>query len=105
MRWEDWFRTVGATPVKLKFAFRCSLYPDVIQATLHGQGVALGWARLLAENLKSGALVKLTDVAVKVPHAYFAVIPHGRTITATTQGLIDWIRNDALGAEPGAPQE
>jgi DNA-binding transcriptional LysR family regulator len=94
MRWEDWFQAVGAAPSKLHFNFRCSLYPDVIQAARKGQGIALGWARLIDELVMSGELVRLTDVSVKVPHSYFAVVPHGREITPAIRSLIDWLRDD-----------
>lgn len=98
MAWDEWLRAVGATPWKLHFALRCSLYTDAIQAVLHGQGVTLGWARLLESQLQSGELVRLTTASVKVNDAYFVVVPHGRAITPAMQTVIDWLRN---GAKPG----
>jgi DNA-binding transcriptional LysR family regulator len=92
INWEAWFREVGAKPPKLNFALRCSLYTDAIQAARHGQGVALGWGRLLESLLSSGELVRLTDFSLKVKDSYYVVLPNGRTITPAIQGLIDWLR-------------
>lgn len=94
MNWEEWFHAAGSQPPRLHYALRCSLYTDAIQAALQGQGIALGWHRLLSGLLKAGELVRLTNVSVKVSDSYFAVIPHGRTISQTTSSVIDWLRGE-----------
>jgi DNA-binding transcriptional LysR family regulator len=94
MDWEEWFQAVGVQPPRLNFALRCSLYTDAIQAAIQGQGIALGWHRLLHDLLKAGELVRLTDTSVKVSDAYFAVIPHGRAVTPITASMIDWLRGE-----------
>ncbi|MGF6261869.1 DNA-binding transcriptional LysR family regulator [Paraburkholderia youngii] len=95
MAWEEWFRAVGTVPSQMHFAFRCTLYTDAIMAARHGQGIALGWARLLQDLLASGELVRLTDESFKVKDAYYAVVPHGRSISPTVEKLIDWMRREA----------
>jgi len=94
MGWEAWFQSAGLRPPKLHYALRCSLYTDAIQAALQGQGVALGWHRLLGDLLDSGQLIRVPGASVKVGDAYFVVIPHGRTITPTTHSVIDWLRGE-----------
>lgn len=94
MTWEEWFRAMGAVPSRLRFAFRCSLYPDALEAVRCGQGVTLGWLRMIEDQLASGELVRLTDISLKVKQAYFAVVPHGRATSTATQALIDWLRSD-----------
>jgi DNA-binding transcriptional LysR family regulator len=95
MGWEEWFRAVGFSPPRLNFALSCSLYTDAIQAARFGQGVALGWARLVHDLLAAGELVRLPLASLKVSDSYFVVVPHGRTITPAIDGLIDWLREDA----------
>lgn len=95
MGWEAWFEAAGLRPPRLQYALRCSLYTDAVQAALQGQGVALGWHRLLTQQLQSGALVRLTKATVKVSDSYFVVIPHGRAITPTTNSVIEWLRGGA----------
>jgi len=96
MGWEAWFNAVGLRPLRLNFALRCSLYTDAIQAARYGEGIALGWGRLVHDLVESGELVRLPVASLKPDDAYFIVVPHGRTITAATDGLIDWLRQDSL---------
>ncbi|NMG46119.1 LysR family transcriptional regulator [Aromatoleum toluvorans] len=94
--WDGWFRAAGLRPPKLNYALRCSLYTDAVQAAVHGQGVALGWRRLLHDHLASGKLVRLTDTSVKVNESYFVVVPHGKELTAKVLTLIEWLRDGAF---------
>ncbi|SDI72163.1 DNA-binding transcriptional regulator, LysR family [Paraburkholderia steynii] len=96
MGWEAWFNAVGLQPLRLNFALRCSLYTDAIQAARYGEGIALGWGRLVHDLVETGELVRLPVASFKPNDAYFIVVPHGRSITAATDGLIDWLRQDSL---------
>lgn len=98
MGWGEWFAAVGFRAPHLHYAFRCSLYTDAIQAARDGQGVALGWGRLVHDLLASGALVRLSTASFKVSDAYYIVVPHGRTITPAIEGLIDWLREDVVAS-------
>ena len=100
LTWEEWFRAMGTRPMKLRYGLRTCLYNDAVQAAQYGQGVALGWGRLLHEHLASGALVRLTSAALPLRDAYYVVIPHGRTITPTIQTLIELLREAAGVNQP-----
>jgi DNA-binding transcriptional LysR family regulator len=97
MRWEEWFQAVGFRPVRLNFALRCSLYTDAIEAARYGQGIALGWARLVHDLIETGELVRLPVASFKASDSYYVVVPHGRTITPAIDGLIDWLQQDSTG--------
>lgn len=94
MGWEGWFRAVGHRPAKLNYALRCSLYTDAVQAAKYGQGVALGWSKMVGDLLAAGELVRLTDVSCKPNEAYYVVVPHGRSIAPLVDRLIEWLRED-----------
>lgn len=94
MDWEEWLHAAGLQPPRLQYALRCSLYTDAIQAALQGQGVALGWHRLVSDLLKAGELVRLTDTSIKGSGSYFAVVPHGRTMSPAIRSVIDWLRGE-----------
>ncbi|WP_061171571.1 LysR substrate-binding domain-containing protein [Caballeronia hypogeia] len=94
MDWEAWFRSVGYRPPRLDFVLRCSLYTDAVQAARYGQGVALGWGRLVHDLLVRGELVRLTSVTSRPTDAYFVVVPHGRSITPAVTQIIDWLRGE-----------
>ncbi|WP_321799032.1 LysR substrate-binding domain-containing protein [Caballeronia sp. J97] len=96
MGWEAWFQALGVRPMRLNYALRCSLYTDAIQAARYGQGVALGWGRLVRDFIGSGELVRLEVGSFKPTDSYFAVVPHGRAFTPAIGGLIEWLRAGAL---------
>lgn len=60
---------------------------------LQGQGVALGWGRLVRPLLASGELVRLTDAVLPLREAYYIVMPHGRTVTPMVSMLIELLRH------------
>ena len=94
MGWDEWFQLAGAPKQKLDYTLQCSLYTDAIQATLLGQGVALGWSRMLHELVHNGELIRLTTVSLKPSSAYYAVVPHGRNTTPALNKLIEWLQKD-----------
>ncbi|MEZ2310632.1 LysR substrate-binding domain-containing protein [Paraburkholderia sp. RCC_158] len=98
MGWEEWFHALDLRPVRLNFALRCSLYTDAIEAARFGQGIALGWGRLVHDLIEAGELVRLPVTSLKVSDSYYIVVPHGRTITPVINGLIDWLRQDSIEA-------
>lgn len=100
MTWDSWFKELGFKPPRLKYALRCSLYTDALQAARHGQGVALGWRRLIEPQLESGELVRLTSFSLKAKDSYYVVLPSGRLLTPTISKLIDWLRGGS--ATPGS---
>ncbi|WP_227746798.1 LysR substrate-binding domain-containing protein [Paraburkholderia franconis] len=94
MGWDEWFTSVGHRPAKLNYALRCSIYTDAVQAARYGQGIALGWGRLVHDLLVSGELVRLETGTCKMRDGYYIVVPHGRSITSSITGLIEWLNED-----------
>jgi len=94
MGWSEWFRAIGYRPARLNAVLRCSLYTDAIQAVRYGQGIALGWNRLVDDLVQAGDLVRIDLATLRPDDAYFVVVPHGRTITPVIAQLIEWLRGD-----------
>ncbi|WEZ85944.1 LysR substrate-binding domain-containing protein (plasmid) [Rhizobium sp. 32-5/1] len=80
---------------KRKSGLRCSFYTEAIYATLNGQGVTLGWRRLVDDLLVQGRLVRLTDWTVKTRNAYFAVVPKRRRQTEACNHFQVWLTETA----------
>lgn len=93
--WEEWFQQVGIERPKLKYALRCGLYTDAIQAAMHSNGVALGWKGMLRDHLASGQLVRVTEASLKVKESYYAVIPGRQQTTLALDAIITWLRREA----------
>ncbi|ART64594.1 LysR substrate-binding domain-containing protein [Kushneria marisflavi] len=64
LTWQCWCETLGAvwqTPARMLSA---NSYQLLMNATLAGQGVTLGWTRLLAHELEQGLLVEALDTRI-----------------------------------------
>ncbi len=66
-----------------------------VQAAVNGQGIALGWRRLLADLLDSGALVRPIEAALPSTNAYYVILPAGSPPSADALALHDWIVAEA----------
>lgn len=101
MGWSAWFQSVGEPHSRLQFTFRCSLYTDAVQAAQAGQGVVLGWGRLLGGLLARGELVRLPLASFRPSEAYYVMLPHGRGVTPALQALLDCLRAEVPAPEAG----
>lgn len=66
-----------------------------IQAAMADQGVAIGWGRLVAEHIAAGKLVRITDLVLPAPGAYYVTWNSTRDLSAAALQLLDWIREMA----------
>jgi len=77
LNWPAWLTSNGLPNLKPAGSLRFSLYDQVIQATLGGQGVALGRIPLISEFLRDGRLVAPFPKRYDSPRSYFIVVaPH-----------------------------
>ena len=68
----------------------------VLQAARGGQGVALGWQRLVTPLLDSGELVRLVDQAMPSPGAHYVIWDEARTPSRPMVQFCDWLQEQAL---------
>jgi LysR family glycine cleavage system transcriptional activator len=93
--WEAYAQEVG---INLRSARTLQLtdYNIVIQAALDGQGVAIGRLMLLADRLRSGALVTLCPGSVTSPLAsHWLLEPRGRQPSAASNEVARWLVREA----------
>lgn len=89
--WDDWLRSAGVAGRAPRHQLRSNEYVTVIQATLDGEGVALGWLHLVSQFLANGRLVALTDHVMRTGDAYHVVWPKSRPLGADAARVRDWI--------------
>jgi LysR family glycine cleavage system transcriptional activator len=65
-----------------------------LEAAVDGQGVALGWIPLLAEELASGRLVRPFEMALE-GYAYYVVTPPGGLARPKVRAFRDWLFEEA----------
>ncbi|WP_339764468.1 LysR substrate-binding domain-containing protein [uncultured Hoeflea sp.] len=74
----DWMRLLSmASPQPVQFAQQI-YFPNAavsLQAARRGCGIAVGTSILCADDLRSGALVRLLDMVVPAPNPYFVIQP------------------------------
>lgn len=95
LTWRTWAQAaglgaaLGRAPDLSRLRF--NHYTDTIEAAVNGEGVALGWATLLAGHLADGRLIRLGVGRVVTVDRYHVVVPSGREPSAATAALLDWI--------------
>lgn len=88
--WEQWFATQGIEA----FGVRGMLFDQfstMIQATVHGLGVALLPSYLVAQDLQEGRLVSAWDGPRVSLGRYYLVWPQGTSASAPLQAFRDWL--------------
>lgn len=88
--WDDFFRTNGVKPKRLNIR-RFNSYVIAVQAARDGQGIVLGWERLLQPLLTEGALVQVGDAAMAAPDSFYLCHNSGQRLTAEAKTLHDWL--------------
>lgn len=98
--WPDWQRWFQAASVE-DFGARPGLHfhetVHAVQAAIDGHGIALGDAALVADDLASGRLIRLFDLAIDGPgsYGYYMTYPEDRADDPTTTTFRDWVLSEA----------
>ena len=95
MGWAGWFEAVGQPVQGLSEGMVFSGYHATIQAALLGQGVALGWAHLVARHVQEGQLRFVTGIKVRTGRKFFLVAPAGHAIGPHHALFRDWVIGQA----------
>ncbi len=74
--WTDWFNHFQITrPAELNQMW-FSHVSMTITAAKHQQGIALGWDKMVADDLTSGHLIKLSEHSLNTHYNYYLVAPN-----------------------------
>ncbi len=89
--WADWLHAQGHTPKADLPMLILNDYVLVIQATLEGQGIAMGWHHLVEQLVRRGALVRVTPHVWETGVVYTVVWsgPLGRTAAKVRDWLLE----------------
>ncbi len=86
---------MGASATVGQPGLRFNNYTMEVQAAVNGQGIALGWQRLVAELLESGALVRPIQALLPSADAHYVYLPAGGEPSLDAIALRDWIVAEA----------
>jgi LysR family transcriptional regulator, glycine cleavage system transcriptional activator len=104
LNWPAWLNSNGASGLKSAGAIRFSLYDQLIQATLDGQGVALGRIPLIAGLLERGKLVAPFPKRYDSPRGYFAIVAPHAAARPDVAAFIAWLRDEAQPRAAALPR-
>lgn len=91
--WDEWLAAFSVKVPKKGRGLRCSFYTEAIYAAMNGQGIALGWSRLVSDLLEQNRLVRLTEASIRPRAAYFVVVPTRKLQKESVQLFIEWLRS------------
>lgn len=89
--WNPWLAQFGISHTGKLRGLRCSFYTEAIYATLNGQGITLGWNRLVSDLLEQKRLIRLGEASVVPEGAYYVVLPANRKQTQPPQQFLQWL--------------
>jgi DNA-binding transcriptional LysR family regulator len=93
--WGHWLRQQGVVPAGRLHGPRFNNYTLVIQAALAGQGLALGWRRLIDPMLSAGTLVAATPDRLATQYAYHLVSRPLAELAPAAGEVRQWILEEA----------
>ena len=95
LNWPAWLTSNGQPNLKSAGSLRFSLYDQVIQATLGGQGVALGRIPLISELLRDGRLVAPFPKRFDSPRSYFVITAQHAEERPDVAAFAAWLLREA----------
>jgi len=93
--WRTWLLAAGVDGIDPVRGPSFSHAHVLLQATIDGQGVALGATPLVDDDLAAGRLVKPFDLTLPGEWAYYVVFPEERSNEPNIQSFRDWIVGEA----------
>lgn len=100
--WPWWLAKSGVTLGGPLNILGFDNYANVIQAALEGQGVALGFSRIVDDLLGRGQLLRPVPAQLDPGYAAYIVVPSGSQPTPAAQNFFDWILAEAAD-QPSLP--
>jgi DNA-binding transcriptional LysR family regulator len=101
--WRAWLAANGEPALKPAGSLRFTLYDQVVQAAVGGQGVALGRLPMIAEHLRDGRLVAPFPKKFDSARGYYVLVaPHAHA-RPDVQAFVEWLRAEAAAVvDPAA---
>lgn len=95
--WEVWLQQFGVDFRPRAAALSFNNYPMLIEATLGGAGIALGWGHLCARLLQQGRLVRPVPEEWDSRRSYYLATRNEPACSPECATLRDWLLTDLRG--------
>jgi LysR family glycine cleavage system transcriptional activator len=105
LEWAPWLRTMKVADLRPAGELHFSLYDQLIQAAVQGQGVALGRLPMVAGLIAEGRLVAPFRRALASPLGYFLIRSANAGARAEVDAFADWLLATAAAADSSGPAD
>lgn len=90
--WERWLQKAGISGIDLSHGTIFSHTVMVLQAAIHGQGVAIVYSVLAQQEINSGRLESPFDITLPSVYSYDFVCPEGHQNKPKVAAFRDWLQ-------------
>ena len=94
LSWAAWLEANGAADLVPGGTLAYDQYDQVVNAAVHGQGVALGRMSVVDSLVEEGRLVALFGKRMQVPRALHAIYAPGAENRPEARAFVDWLRRE-----------
>lgn len=94
LTWAAWMEANGVADLVPKGTLTYGQYDQVLNAALHGQGVALGRMSLVDSLIREGKLVALFGKRMQIPRALHAIYAPGAAQRPEAQAFVAWLQSE-----------
>lgn len=97
LTWSHWLKLQHVKLAGAKPQLVYSTYPLLLQATLAGEGIGLGWRGLVDPLLQAGSLVQLLPGLRRDDRGYFLTYRQSHPAERLLAKISDWLAAEARG--------
>ena len=94
LTWQHWVDAAGLADADVEQGLEFDTLDLAIEAAVSGLGVTIADARMVADDLAAGRLVRLLDTAVSGTQSYWLVRPPEADQHAALREFEDWLRRE-----------
>jgi DNA-binding transcriptional LysR family regulator len=94
LSWPAWFEARGVEDFIPESTITLDQYDQVIQACLHGQGIAIGRMTLVEQHIRNKQLVALFGQAQRVQRGFHAVYARDAQARPEVRQFVDWLKRE-----------
>lgn len=92
--WDTWLKRVGQRVKVGRKGVLYDSYPLMIEATVAGLGIGLGWSRTVENHLANGTLVRPFDQELSFADGLSIYKPKTGDLAPDVRKLINWLRTE-----------
>jgi DNA-binding transcriptional LysR family regulator len=96
--WPSWLESAGLAELAPAGALVFGQYDQVVNAAIHGQGVALGRMSLLQQDLRDKRLVTPFGKSQRIGRAFHAIYSKGAASRPEARQFVEWVQRE-IGRE------